>query len=124
MSSHLRSAAIAISAGRVALGAALVVVPERIGRGWIGPAATERSVEVLARSLGIRDVVVGAGGAAALLGGSDSARAWLIAAAVADIGDLFATLLARDVLPANGVRGTAVLAAGSAAICSATAAQI
>jgi len=124
MDSRLRTAAAVVSAGRIALGAALIVAPERIARGWIGPAATERSVEVLARSVGIRDVALGAGGAAALLGGGGSARAWLIGAAVADAGDLVATLLARDVLPANGVRGTAVLAGGSAAICSAAASQV
>lgn len=117
----LRSAALAVSAGRVALGIGLLVLPERIARGWIGPAATERSVEVLARSVGIRDVALGAGGAAALASGHSSAGGWLIAAAVADAGDLVATLLARDVLPQNGVLGTAALAGGSAAICSAAA---
>lgn len=119
----LRTAAVVLSAGRVALGIGLLLAPERIGRGWIGPVATERSVEVLARSVGIRDVVLGAGGAAALLSGGDSARDWMLGAATADVGDLIATLLARDVLPANGVRGTAVLAGGSAVVSALTAAR-
>ena len=120
----LRSAATAIALGRVALGAALLVAPERIGRSWIGPAGTERSVEVMARAVGARDVAIGVGGAAALLSGSDSARAWMLAAAAADLGDMVATLLARDVLPANGVAGVGVLAGGSAVACAATAASL
>lgn len=123
MDPKLRAAALAISIGRLALGAGLLVVPERIARGWIGPAATERSVEVLARSVGVRDVVIGAGGAAALVGGHSSTAGWLLAAAGADLGDIVATLLARDVLPANGVAGTAALAGGSAVVCAAAAAQ-
>lgn len=119
----LRAIAIAVAVGRVALGIGLIAAPERIGRGWIGPAATERSVEVLARSVGIRDVVLGAGGAASLMSGSDSARDWMFGAVAADVGDLIATLLARDVLPANGVRGTTVLAGGSAIVASLTAAR-
>jgi len=123
MEPSLRTTAIAISIGRVALGAGLIAAPERIARGWIGPVATERSVEVLARSVGIRDVVLGAGGAAALLGGHSATRGWLLAAAVADVGDVVATLLAREVLPANGVRATAALASGSMVVCAAAAAQ-
>jgi hypothetical protein len=120
----LRTVATALAVGRVAIGAALVVAPERIARAWIGPVATERSVEVVVRSVGIRDVALGAGGAAALLSGSDSARAWMLGAAAADFGDLIATLLARDVLPANGVAATAALAGGSTIVCAATATQI
>ena len=120
----LRTAATASALGRVALGAALLVAPERIGRAWIGPAGTERSVEVMARAVGVRDVAIGIGGAAALLSGSDSARAWMLAAAAADLGDLVATVLARDVLPANGVAAVGALAGGSAALCAATASSL
>jgi hypothetical protein len=120
----LRNVATAIAAGRVVLGTVLLVAPERIGRSWIGPAGTERSVEVMARAVGVRDVAIGVGGAAALMSGSDSARAWMLAAAAADLGDLVATLLARDVLPAQGVAGVGALAGGSAALCAATAATL
>lgn len=78
---------------------------------------------MLARSVGIRDVAMGAGGAAALIGNHSSAKGWMLAAAAADVGDIVATLLARDVLPANGVAGTAGLAGVSAVVCAATAAQ-
>lgn len=123
MDSRLRNTAIAISIGRVALGAGLLAVPEKIARGWIGPVATERSVEVLSRAVGIRDVAMGAGGAAALIGGHSSAAGWLFAAAAVDVGDIVATLLARDVLPANGVAGTAGLAGVAAVVCTAAAAK-
>lgn len=123
MRPSLQTTALVVSIGRVALGAGLIAAPERIARGWIGPVATERSVEVLARSVGIRDVVLGAGGAAALLGGHPATRGWLFAAAVADVGDIVATVLARDVLPANGVRGTAALAGGSMVVSAAAAAR-
>ena len=116
--------ATAIAAGRVVLGTVLLVAPERIGRSWIGPAGTERSVEVMARAVGVRDVAIGVGGAAALMSGSDSARPWMLAAAAADLGDLVATLLARDVLPAQGVAGVGALAGGSAVLCAATAATL
>jgi len=119
----LRTAATVLSVGRAALGIGLLVAPERIARGWIGPVATERAVEVLARSVGIRDVALGVGGAAALINDSDSARDWMLGAAAADLGDLVATLLARDVLPANGVAATAALAGGSAVLASLTAAR-
>jgi hypothetical protein len=120
----LRNVATAIAAGRVVLGTVLLVAPERIGRSWIGPAGTERSVEVMARAVGVRDVAIGVGGAVALMSGSDSARAWMLAAAAADLGDLVATLLARDVLPAQGVAGVGALAGGSAVLCAATAATL
>lgn len=121
---NLRTAATAIALGRVVLGAALLVAPERIGRSWIGPVGTERSVEVMARAVGARDVAIGAGGAAALLAGDDSARAWLAAAAAADLADLVATLLARDVIPAQGVASVGALAGGSAVVCAAAAASL
>lgn len=120
----LRNVATALALGRVGLGLALIVAPERIGRAWIGPAGTERAVEVVSRAVGIRDVAIGVGGAAALLAGSDSARAWLTAAAAADAGDLVATLLARDVLPAQGVAAVGTLAGGSAIVCAAAATSV
>jgi hypothetical protein len=120
----LRNVATVIAAGRVVVGTLLLVAPERVGRSWIGPVGTERSVEVMTRAVGVRDLAIGVGGAAALLSGSDSARAWLLAAAAADLGDLGATLLARDVLPAQAVAGVGALAGGSAALCAAAAASL
>lgn len=119
----LREIAITVSAGRAALGVALLVVPGRVGGGWIGDDGTRPGPEVLARSVGVRDVALGVGGVATLASGSSSASGWLLAQAVCDIGDLIGTLLARGALPANGVRGTVALAGGSAAIALAAAAS-
>ena len=73
--------------------------------------------------MGVRDVALGAGAGIALLRGADSAPAWLAGAAICDVGDLVATLLARDSLPRNGVIGTAALAGGSAILATLAAAR-
>ena len=119
----LQRAAIAISLGRVALGLGLVAPPGRIGQSWIGVAGTERSVEVLSRAVGARDVALGAGAARALLAGGESPRWWLLAQAASDTGDLVATLRAREALPTLGWRATAALAGGSALVTALAAAR-
>lgn len=114
----LRRAAIALSLGRAALGLALTLTPETIAVPWVGPRGGEAPASALARSVGIRDVAVGAGGAITSLRGDSSASAWLAGAALCDIGDIGAMLAARDSLPENGVRGTVAIAAGSAVVAS------
>ena len=116
MPTSLRNAAVGLSLGRAALGVVLLVAPGRVAAGWVGPSGTEPPAETLARSVGVRDVVLGAAAAAALLGDHDSAPAWLAGSAICDAGDMLATLAARDSLPANGVRGTLALAGASAAL--------
>jgi hypothetical protein len=91
-----------LSAGRVALGAALLVTP-RLGSGaWIGRHAGEPAVKVITRALGARDVGIGAATLAAL-DGDGPLRPLLAAALLADGTDLVATLLARDHLPRTAV---------------------
>lgn len=119
----LRAIAIGLSASRAAFGAAMVVAPERIGRAWIGRPGGDEPAAVLARSIGARDVAIGAGGALALLAGSEGARWWLLAQAGADLGDFVGTMLARERLPASGVRSTAALAGGSGLLASLAAAR-
>lgn len=114
----LRTAAIALSLGRAAIGTGLLLAPEPIAKGWVGPGGAGAPAATLARSVGVRDLVLGAGGALSLLHDDDSAAAWLAGAALCDLGDVAATLIARDSLPANGVRGTLALAGGSAVIAS------
>lgn len=120
----LRTAAIALSAGRAAFGAAMVAAPERIGRAWIGEPGRFEQVGVLSRSIGARDVALGGGAAIALVRGDGSARAWLGAQALVDVADFAGTLAARDWLPENGVRATLALAGGSALIAGAAAALL
>ena len=110
----LRSLARLHAAGRVAMGAALMLVPARIGGRWVGPAGERPEVQVITAALGARDVGLGAGVLVTLAQGS-GARPWIAAGVVADATDLAATLRARSVLPPPAVVGVAVLAAGSAA---------
>lgn len=123
MPSSLRTAAIGLSAGRAALGLALLATPERIVEGWIGQDGRGAPAKTLARSVGVRDIVLGAGAAAALLSDDGSAAVWLAGSAICDAGDMLATFIARDSLPANGVRGTLALAGASALLASVAAAR-
>jgi uncharacterized protein DUF4267 len=120
---ELRQAAIGLSAGRALLGLILLVAPEPIAKGWLGPKGTEPAATTLARSVGVRDIALGAGAAIALLTDDDSASGWLAGAAVCDLGDIAATLIAKDSLPAAGFRGTIALAGGSAVLASLAAAR-
>lgn len=86
--------------------------PELAVRDWIGRrAASHGGTQVLAQAFGARDLVLGAGALAALARGSD-ARDWVAAGALADVGDLVATLTGDDVPLAGRVLVT--LLAGSA----------
>ena len=114
----LRSAAIALSLGRAALGLALTLTPERVAVPWVGPRGGEAPTSTQAPPVGIRDVALGAGAAVTSLRGDSTASAWLAGAAVCDLGDIGAMLAARDSLPQSGVRGTIAVAAGSAVVAS------
>ena len=86
--------AIAFGMGRALVGVALLAAPATIARSWVGAAGTPATV--LSRSLGARDLVIGAGLAFAAARGGDS-RVWL-----------------GDDIPRNGRVGTTALAGGSA----------
>ncbi len=99
---------------RVALGAGLIAAPERFTRAWIGDDAASAGAAVLARSLGARDVAIGAGALAA--SGSDDLERWLRAAVAADVADLGVTLAHRSALPPRGRLLVMGLAASGAAL--------
>jgi peptide-methionine (R)-S-oxide reductase len=105
------SLAIAFGAGRVLFGVAMLAVPGQITRAWVGvdgaPAA------VLARCLGGRDIVIGAGLAVAAAHDRDP-TAWLLGGVLADTIDGIATVTAGSDVPRNGRIGTSALAGGSA----------
>jgi hypothetical protein len=104
-----------IAAGRVVIGAALVAKPEMITKHWVGSAEGGRlGTRTMAAGLGIRDVVIGAGVLSSL--GGDSAKTWLVGSALADSGDLVATLRSRNELPKMAVAGTVAMAGGAAAV--------
>jgi len=108
------------AAGRIAVGASLVVLPGLAGSQWIGPSARERDVKVLVRALGIRDLALGAGALQALDNG-ENPRSWVLMGALADLVDLSATFLGmrhigvRRALPVMVVAG---VSAGIAALAS------
>ncbi|GAC1437344.1 MAG: hypothetical protein NVSMB51_11000 [Solirubrobacteraceae bacterium] len=102
-----------IAAGRVALGAALLLAPSRTARGWVGALADRPGVHALVRSLGARDMVIG------LIALHTSAHPeigprWQRTCAAVDLVDAGATLAAARDLPARGVSGTVALAGASA----------
>lgn len=97
--------------GRVGMGVALLTMPERITRPWLGSAGTGAGARVMGGIIGIRDLAIGA----AQLQGGPAARPWIVAGAVCDAVDCAVTLRARDDLPAFGVAACTVMAAGGAA---------
>jgi hypothetical protein len=101
-----RITAQALGAGRAALGAALLLTPDLVTPRWVGDAGTTDAGRVMARGLGARDIVIGAGTMTA-------GRGWILAGVGADLADLFASGTAGGI-PRNGRIGTAALAGGSA----------
>jgi hypothetical protein len=94
-----RQLASLVAAGRIGFGAALIAEPERLVVPWIGREGSRPGPRVLARALGARDLVLGAG---ALSASDDAVLAWLVAALAADATDLAATLGAGSGLPLRG----------------------
>jgi hypothetical protein len=108
-----RALNVGFGASRVAFGMFAGAFPEKIGRTWIGESAETPQSKVILRALSGRDFAIGAGTIEAAL--RDDADTWLAVSALADIGDLTATLIARNDLERKGVMITAALA-GSAAL--------
>ena len=101
------------AAGRVAIGTAMVLAPEKVAASWIGGREAARmGPQVVTQALGIRDAAIGVGILASQ--GTDAARMWLLAAVASDSVDLAATLRGRGELPATAVAGVTAIAAGSA----------
>lgn len=107
-----RSTARLLGAGRVAIGAALIVAPELATRQWLGEAASKKGTQAAVRALGVRDVLLGF----LVLHTIDTQAGprMVRACALADTVDAVATFLARDELPAAGAWGTIALAGGGA----------
>jgi hypothetical protein len=104
---------------RVAFGAGLMLMPGVFARVWVGSWASDDRAKVLARSLGIRDLAIGAAGLLAL---REDDRDWLrrafAAQALADAVDFVAIVAGRGApLSSRLIGGT--LAVGSAAAAAA-----
>jgi hypothetical protein len=116
-----RGAVRSLALGRMAIGAACLLVPGLVGRGWIGPAASGRGVKALVRALGVRDVVVGLGTLITLDDDRPVAH-WLWFGAACDAVDAAATLLAAGAIPKRSLLSVGVMA-GSGAVLGARLAQ-
>jgi hypothetical protein len=82
-----------LNAGRVVLGAALLVLPGTSARLWLGASAHDPRIKVLTRATGARDLAIGLGTIHAL-GAGEPARGWTLAGGASDLVDVGATLLA------------------------------
>jgi hypothetical protein len=111
---EVRTAARVLHGGRVALGAALLLAPQRTARGWLGELAHRPGVQALVRSLGVRDLVLGMI-ALHTLDHPDVGPRWQTTVGVVDAVDALATGLAASDLPPRGVAATVGIAGGAAA---------
>ncbi len=116
-----RYSAVAVAAGRVALGVAALARPSVPTRPWVGRSADELGARVLGRALGARDVALGLGALAAARkapSGSGQAGAWYAAGMLSDTLDLAITAAAWPRLP-RATRWLVAASAGGAAIAGA-----
>jgi hypothetical protein len=110
--------------GRVAIGASMVLTPTTAIRPWIGDVGREPGARVIVRALGVRDLALGAGLAAALARGDrESTRTWLVAGVASDAVDAVATLAGWRHLPRAGRLLTLAVASGAALVGAALAAD-
>jgi hypothetical protein len=109
-----RAVARAYGAGRVALGAGLLVAPGLLGRPWLGRTASQPAGQVALRALGARDLIMG-GIALHTVDHPEVGPRWQRTCAAADAVDALATLLARGSLPPVGSALVAALATAGAA---------
>lgn len=108
-----RTLATVQAAGRVALGAALVLAPASTAGPWVGAVGRRPGATVIAQGMGARDVGLGIGQLAAVRRGFGAAP-WIRAGVIADAVDCIATVRRRSDLPAAAAAAVAALAASSA----------
>jgi hypothetical protein len=117
MAIEARHLAAGFGLARAAFGLSYVIAPRWGARGWVGEEEARRGGTQLAfRSLGARDLALGAGAAfAALTGDGRATTPWLAAHAVADLADTAGSMTATGI-PERGRRlGVAVAGASAAA---------
>jgi hypothetical protein len=110
-----RTVARLYGAGRVALGAALLVAPKPLGRVWLGHPGGSPAGSVALRALGAREVILG-GMSLHTLDHPQVAPRWQRTCAAVDAVDFVATAVARPALPPVGSALVMAMAAGGAAV--------
>ena len=108
---------------RLAIGAGFVAYPPLTMRAWIGSDARRPAATLLARALGVRDLIIGTGTLAQLEDPSALA-AWLRGALAADTADLLLTLYGRDAVPPRGRPLVSSIAAGGVVLGAAALAML
>ena len=98
------------AAGRMSLGAVLLVAPQLAGR-IIGNETSTATANVVTRVAGVRDLVVGAGTFRALQSGTDAAD-WVTGSALCDLVDSASHAAAINDIPKVRNIGTIIGAAG------------
>jgi hypothetical protein len=120
----LRRGAVAVAAGRVALGVTALAWPSVPARPWVGASAGDVTARVFGRALGARDLALGLGALAALQGpaaDSGQAAAWVGAGALSDALDVAASAASWSELP-RLTKWLVAASAGGAALAGAAAA--
>jgi hypothetical protein len=115
MKTH-HKAALGVAAGRTLLGIYALADPGRPARSWLGSHADDTVAAVFGRTLGARDLALGAGAVWALAGRPGDrpvVAAWVAAGAAADAADAAATLAAWGRLPSPWKQVTVAAALGS-----------
>ena len=108
---------------RTVLGVVAFMAPTLPSRPWVGTDAGRASTRTLTRALGARDVGLGLGTLLAQRHRSP-VRGWLEASALADAGDVAATLVDWGSRPRLGRLVVLAAAGGGAVACSALARRV
>jgi hypothetical protein len=116
-----RTSVLAVLGLRIAYGAALIAVPERLTRRWLGSAAATAPTQVALRGLGAREILLHTGALITALRGG-AIRPWLGASIAGDLTDIAATAAGRRGLPDGATTATAVVAGASALVSAGVAA--
>ena len=108
----MHTSAVLTGSIRALSGVSFLVAPERAQRLWSQREATDPTARLLLRSMGYRDLLIGAGLVAAGLRHTERVPAWFLASAGADVADLIGGLAVRDELPdrdhITGIGGAAM----------------
>ena len=99
--------------GRLAIGAAMLVAPQKAVGAWIGADADRTGTQVVTRAFGAREILLGFI-AAHVASRPGVGRRTIQALAFCDAVDAVVTVGARQALPASGVAMVGLMATGGA----------